>query len=126
MYDRVASRAFTKPLLCHTYKISPSFKVSLFPLITSYEVLVGITAPFRINALVAPLTILADTEMLPPVLLQSNKEVTRAKFFCQSWVADGLAGTVIIRPASAPSELVGAANLFVLVLEGRIVAMVTD
>jgi hypothetical protein len=67
---------------------------------------------------VVPFTTFADTGRLPAVLLHSSNEVTRAKFFFQSsdWP---LVGTVIRRPASAPSVLVGDANRLVEVFEGR-------
>ena len=121
VYDRIESREFGLGLLCHTYSESPSFKMNLLPSITSYEVLGGRFRPFRSEADSEPLTILAETAILLEVLLHNKSEVTRTKFFCQSSVAEVLAGTVIKRPASAPSTLEGEESLFVLVFEGRIV-----
>lgn len=89
----------------------------LFPLITSYEVLGGRLIPFKINALVVPLTILADTEMLLVVLLHNSNEVTSAKFFCQSKLAAEV-GVSTIKPDESPSRLFGDASLLVEVLEG--------
>lgn len=82
----------------------------------------GRLRPFNIVALVTPLVSLADTARLDVVLLHSRREVTNAKFFCQSSVAEVFAGTVKTRPLC--SLLVGEKNLFVLVFDGKIADMV--